>query len=116
MLEVPVSYVVDEQFTTRKKASWGVGGVFWLMSILIICNFDMLFDFIIALTTHYSQPLLGVLYCIFAGWLLRRDQLLKEVKQGFLHAENSFFFKVWTIFVKFITPLLIITVFVYSLF
>lgn len=116
MLEVPVSYVVDEQFTTRKKASWLVGGAFWLISILIICNFDILFDFVIVLTTQYSQPLLGVLYCIFAGWLLRRDKLLKEVKQGFPHAENSFFFKVWPIFVKFITPLLIITVFVYSLF
>ena len=82
---------------------------------MIIYNFDSLFKGIINLTTQYSQPLLGVLYCIFAGWLLGRDKLLQEIKQGWPQAEQSFFFKIWPIFIKFIIPISIMIIFLRAL-
>jgi NSS family neurotransmitter:Na+ symporter len=115
MLEVPVSYAVDNLNKNRKHATWIIGAGFWLISVLIIFNFEALFDLVIDITTKYSQPLIGLLFCIFIGWVMSRNEILKELEKGFPNARYSLFFKVWRFFVKIITPLLILGVFIHSL-
>lgn len=107
MLEVPVAYLVDSKGMKRKKATVLLSLLVFLVSAIIVFNFDALFSFVITLTTEYSQPLLGLVLCIFAGWVWRRDEILKELKQGSEHIETGLFWKIWPWYVKFVCPVVI---------
>ena len=115
MLEVPVSYAVDTRDWQRKTSTWLIGGLFWIISIALVINFDTLFGFVVSFTTQYSQPLLGLVICIFIGWVMNRDTILRELQKGSPNVGNSIFMIVWPIFVRVISPLLIALVFLQSL-
>ncbi len=112
MLEVPVTFVLEQFQLSRYRATWLVASIIFGLSLLILNNFEQLFAGVISLTTTYSQPLLGVMLCVFAGWVLHRDKLLREISAGFAGAENSLFWKIWPSYIRFICPLLIIFMFV----
>ncbi|KKO50554.1 transporter [Arsukibacterium sp. MJ3] len=115
MLEVPVSYVVENRKVVRNKAVWLIAGIIFVLSIIILLNFKLLFGFVIALTTQYSQPLLGLMLCIFAGWIWNRNNILAELKKGDEHAEHSWFWRIWPWYVKFVCPVIILLMFYRSL-
>ncbi|MTI29660.1 sodium-dependent transporter, partial [Xanthovirga aplysinae] len=108
MLENSVSYAVDSGKMPRKKATWAIGLGILLISLLIIFNFDLLFNFVVTLVTVYSLPILAIFFCIFIGWVMNRNEVLNEIRKGHPEVEKSFFFKFWPIFVKIVTPLLIL--------
>ena len=115
MLEVPVSTAVEKTSLSRLSATFIMGGLCLAMSVLIIFNFETLFGFVIDLTTKYSEPLVGILFCIFAGWVFHRNELLKELKQGNADIENSLFWKIWPWYVRIVCPALILATFAQSL-
>ena len=115
MLEVPVSTVVEKTRFSRVAATLLMGGLCLGMSVLIIFNFDTLFGFVIDLTTKYSEPLVGIMFCIFAGWVLQRNELLKELKQGNPEVEQTLFWKIWPWYVRVVCPVLILATFAQSL-
>lgn len=115
MLEVPVSYVVENKGVSRHKAVWIIAAIIFAISVLIILNFSTLFGFVIALTTRYSQPLLGFMLCLFAGWVWKRNEILQELKKGDEQAEYSLFWRIWPWYVKFVCPLVILLMFYRSL-
>ena len=78
-------------------------------------NFESLFGFVIALTTRYSQPLLGFMLCFFAGWVMHRNTLLEELRKGNPEVEQGLFWKVWLWYVKFVCPVIILAIFAQSL-
>lgn len=108
MLEVPVSYAIENHNLHRHKAAWLIGAITFAISSFIIMNFDQLFGFVITLTTEYSQPLLGLMMCIFATWVWHRDQILNEIRHGHPQVEVSLFWKVWPGYVRYCCPLLIL--------
>ena len=114
MLEVPVAYVIDSRNTNRVKTAWLIGGIFWAVSTVLVFNFDTLFNLVVTVTTEYSQPFLGLVIAIFVGWIVKRDTLLKELRQGNPEVEDSLFFKIWPFFVKVISPILILLIFLQS--
>ena len=85
--------------------------VIFAASALIIFNFSTLFGFVIALTTKYSQPLLGFALCIFAGWVWKRNEILAELKVSAPDMEQRLFWKIWPWYVKFVCPLVILLMF-----
>jgi len=115
MLEVPVAYASENQNLPRNKAAWLVGSIILTISLIVIFNFAALFGFVIAFTTKYSEPLIGLLFCIFVGWIWRRDQILAEIKEGFPEAEQGLFWKIWPSYVRYVCPLLVIALFWHSL-
>lgn len=115
MLEVPVAYLVETHNIKRNRAVWVVISIIFAASVVIALNFGALFGFVISLTTEYSQPLLGLILCIFAGWVWRRDAILKELKSGCEDIESSIFWKIWPWYVKFVCPVIIALMFVRSL-
>ena len=115
MLEVPVSYVVENKNVSRHKAVWLIAAIIFAASVIIILNFSTLFGFVIALTTRYSQPLLGLMLCIFAGWVWKRNEILQELKKGDSNAENSLFWRIWPWYVRFVCPVVILLMFYRSL-
>jgi NSS family neurotransmitter:Na+ symporter len=116
MLEVPVAYMVESKGLKRKKAVVFMAALIFTLSCIIILNFDSLFGFVIALTTEYSQPLLGFALCIFAGWVWKRDAILAELKEGNAHAEHGLFWKIWPWYVRFVCPVIIALMFYRSVF
>ena len=115
MLEVPVAYVVESKGIDRKRAVWILALIIFAISSTIAFNMANLFGFVIDLTTKYSQPLLGLVLCIFAGWVWKRDQILAELKQGNDNVENSVFWKIWPWYVRFVCPVVIAVMFYRSI-
>jgi len=115
MLEAPVSYTVERFGITRNKATLIIGSLIFATSSLIIFNFDSLFGFVIALTTQYGQPIIGMLCCVFVGWIWHRSSLLEEVKSGNENVENQLFWKIWPWYTKLVCPAAIAMVFIHSL-
>lgn len=115
MLEVPVSMTVERFNVSRPVAALMIGGSIFAISCLLIFNFGTLFGFVIDLTTKYSQPLLGVVICLYCGWIFKRHALLKELQEGQEDIAQSLFWKIWPLYVKIICPLLILAAFWMSL-
>ena len=114
MLEVPVAYVSESWSFDRGKAALIVGGIILSVSMLILLNFNALFGLVIQFTTQYSEPIIGLLFCLFVGWVLRRDHLLNELKQGEPNIENTVFWRIWPTYVRFVCPLAVLAVFMHS--
>lgn len=116
MLEVPVAYVVEEKGLARRKAAYLIGAGISLAATVILLNFDTLFGLVVALTTRYSQPLLGFVFCVYAGWIWHRDGLLQEVRKGNPEVAQGLFWKIWPWWVRVVCPLVILLIFTQSLF
>jgi len=116
MLEVPVAYVVETFDTERRKATFMIGGVVTLICLVIVFNFDALFDLVVNATTEYSQPLLGLFFAVFVGWVWNRNGVLQEIQKGAPGAEHSFFWKVWPFYIRYICPVAILAVYIQLLF
>lgn len=115
MLEVPVAYTIEEHGVSRKKAVWVIGGIIAAISTVILFNFAQLFGLVIAFTTRYSQPLLGFMFCLYAGWVFNRNTLLQELRKGNPQVEQGLFWKIWPWYVKLVCPLIILAIFAQSL-
>jgi NSS family neurotransmitter:Na+ symporter len=115
MLEVPVAYTIEEHGLSRRVAVWIIGCIIALISVVILLNFEALFGLVIAFTTRYSQPLLGFMFCIYAGWLWHRDTLLQELRKGNPDVEQGLFWKIWPGYVRFVCPVIILAIFAQSL-
>ncbi|WP_346837402.1 sodium-dependent transporter [Microbulbifer sp. SAOS-129_SWC] len=117
MLEVPVAFSIENLGMKRKPATLLMGLIIFGLSNMIIFNVynsDDPLTMIASISTEYGQPLLGVVLCVFAGWILRRNQLLEELKQGHEHIEQTLFWKVWPWYVRIVCPLLILVAFAVS--
>jgi neurotransmitter:Na+ symporter, NSS family len=115
MLEVPVAYSIEELGTERTLASWVIGGLIAIFSGIILMNFEALFGLVITVTTRYSQPLLGFMFCIYTGWVWHRDTLLQELRKGHPEMDGSMFWKIWPWYVKLVCPLVILAIFTQSI-
>jgi neurotransmitter:Na+ symporter, NSS family len=114
MLEVPVAYVIEEHGVTRNRSVYAIGGCIAVASTIILLNFDTLFGLVVALTTRYSQPLIGFVFCIYAGWVWHRDQLLQELRKGSPEVEHGLFWKIWPWYVRVVCPTVILAIFIQS--
>lgn len=115
MLEVPVAYTVENHGLERKTATVLIGSAIMLLSLVLILNFESLFGLVIAVSTRYSQPMLGLLLCVFAGWIWHRNSLLEEIRKGRPDAEHGLFWRIWPHYVRYVCPAAILAVFVQSL-
>ena len=115
MLEVPVAYTVENHGVRRKQAALAIGACIGLASTIILLNFDTLFGLVVAVTTRYSQPLIGFVFCIYVGWIWHRDQLLQELRKGNPEVARGLFWKIWPWWVRVVCPLIILAIFAQSL-
>ncbi len=115
MLEVPVAYTIEEHGISRNKAVVGIGAAITASSTIILLNFEPLFGMVVAFTTRYSQPLLGFMFCIYAGWVWHRNGILKELRKGCENIEDSLFWKIWPWYVRLVCPVIIMGIFLQSI-
>ena len=124
MLETGVSYLEEEKGMRRWSA---VGLLFlltWTLGALCSLSFGPLADVQIfgctifelcdKLTANFLMTLGGFLFTIFAGWKLSKDDLRDELSSGGLHKPVAFRLTVFLI--RYIAPIVIITIFITNLF
>lgn len=116
MLEVPVAYAVETFDTPRRKATVWIGAFVTVICLVIVYNFNALFDLVVTITTEFSQPLLGLFFAVFVGWIWQRNSLLQELQKGYAGAEHSLFWKIWPVYLRFVVPVAIVAVYIQLLF
>ena len=112
MLEVPVSFLVERFQWGRLQAALVATVIISAMSTAIVANFDLLFGLVITVSTRYSQPLLGLALCLYAGWVWRRDLLLRELAKNEPVIEPTLFMKWWPWYVRFVCPTIVVVILV----
>ena len=112
LLEVAVSFIMDEFKISRKVAAWG-GGIFitllGLPSAMSLAGPPKLmgmdfFDFMDALSNNVMMPLCAMGICLFAGWAWA-DSAKKEITNDGLEQFGAY--GLWTIGLKFYAPIMI---------
>jgi NSS family neurotransmitter:Na+ symporter len=115
LLEVPVSYVIDEHKVARKNAALYVGLGILVISLIISFNTALIgtIDFTFSVI---GLPLGGLLICIFLGYVWKTENALEEIKNGYESVKDSFFAKAWSFFVKYFCPLIILIILVQTIY
>ncbi|HKI45432.1 MAG TPA: sodium-dependent transporter, partial [Balneolales bacterium] len=110
LLEVPVAYAIDEHGIPRKKAAAFIGMGILILSIFI--SFDISWiDILSTVFNDIGLPLGGLLISLFLAYVWKTDNALMEIDNGYPNSKNSFFGKLWPIFIRYICPVLIGIVF-----
>lgn len=107
LLEVPVSYVIDEHKFTRKKAAFMVGGGILVLSLMIsfqtswIGTIDLIFS-------QVGLPLGGIMICLFLGYVWKTENALAEMDSGYPGFSSSMLSKIWRLLIMIFCPLVIL--------
>ncbi len=103
LLEVPVSYVIDEHQVPRAKAAWMVGLGVTAISVLIAFKTNLIGSFSY-IFSDLGLPIGGLLICLFISFVWKKDTALDELVHGFPSVKQSLFAKVWPVFLYIICP------------
>lgn len=106
--EVPVSYFVETKHISRKRATWLMSGAVFIASMILIAFFEVLFGLVIQLLTTILQPLMSLFYFIVVGWLWKRGNKLTDMAK----LQQSNHLKLLGFYLRFISPVLLLIVFV----
>lgn len=127
LLEVVVSYFVDEKKWKRHNAAIVLGIVIALIGLPSVLSFNILadfkifnlnfFDLVDFIASNVLLPFGGLLISVFVAWIWGFNKVLPNLKSG---AENLFnnypwIITVWKIFLKYLSPVLIFLVFLHSI-
>ena len=126
MVEVGVAYLSEEKGVSRGKATLGIFlfacilGIFCSLSFGPLSSFrilgNSLFDFCDKLCSNYLMVLGALLFSVFAGWKIKKEDFLDELSnsgsikgRGVLNATIYYL-------IKFVAPVAILLIFVLGLF
>lgn len=104
LLEVVVTYLVDERNMRRYQASLLAGLVIFVMGIPSALSVDGFLGVVDKIVSNVLLPLGGLLIAIFVGWFLDPQKLYKEFDHPRIPA---WIFPTYRIFIRFLTPVLI---------
>lgn len=127
MVEVPVAYFIEERKMKRRNAVMLTSGIVVIVGLLATLSADKasvlggikifgksFFDMFDYISSNILMPLGGLLIAIFVGYFVKKDDLKYELSNhGVLRNEgviNIFYF-----IIRYITPLLLIVVFLNSI-
>lgn len=116
MLECPVALASERLGIKRHTTTWGLGGIIALFSLLIIFNFGTMFGMTVTIATQYLQPIAALMFCVFGGWVWKKNKKVQELSLGFPGFERSLFGKIWPVYVKVVCPVLVFSIVWFSLF
>nr|VFJ63031.1 MAG: neurotransmitter:Na+ symporter, NSS family [Candidatus Kentron sp. FW] len=120
ILEPTVQWM-EERFGTRRiKAALSAGIAAWVLGLATVFSFNIwaelklwgktLFDLLDYLTSNIMLPLGGLLFALFAGWIMAKASTREELGIG-----DTLGFKVWRFLVRYISPVGIGLVILHSL-
>jgi len=131
LLEVVVSYFVDETSFNRKKAAWMVGGftftfgvpsalsngavpwltdMSWLVGNRLFGEAPSFLDVMDFIWGNLSLAIGALLLSIFVGWVWGGENAIKELQEGSGDAFTGTLSTVWSAFLKYICPIIIVVI------
>jgi NSS family neurotransmitter:Na+ symporter len=127
LIEPVVAWLVEQRGMTRLRAAIAAGAAAWAVGLLTIFSFNIwsgfrplsrftvfrdstLFDLLDYLTANVMLPLTGLLIAVFAAWIMSRESSADELGMG-----DRFFYPLWRMLIRYITPLCIIVIFLHAL-
>jgi NSS family neurotransmitter:Na+ symporter len=120
MAEPLVVLLMEKAQFRRNTAAILIGLLCWLLGLFALLSFNVwqehkifgfnLFDAMADLTTNILLPIGGLLFSIFAGWVINPH----DAKVG-LYMENPMHFQLWRFLIRYIVPLGIIITFIWNL-
>lgn len=123
LLEVVVSYLIDERKISRKKAVYGTGIVMAIMATLSSLSLGVMsetklfgvgaFDFFDILTDKIFLAIGGMFLAIAVGWFMNKEDLRDELTNGGTH--DFGLFEIWYGITKFVIPVAIAIVAVFGI-
>lgn len=121
MLEVAISYFVDEKGTKRRPTTLVVGLVIFLVGLpasislgdrgLALLNNINVFDIYDKLTSNILLPTGGFLLAVFVGWVLTPEVAIEEIESSGHEFKMK---KVWAFLIKYIVPAAVFIVLINS--
>jgi NSS family neurotransmitter:Na+ symporter len=117
LIEPAVAWLVENRSMTRVNASVLAGIATWSFGLLTVFSFNIwsgfkpladktLFDLLDYLTANIMLPLGGLLIAVFAAWKMSRESSADELGMG-----ERFWYPLWRILVRYITPVAVTIVF-----
>jgi neurotransmitter:Na+ symporter, NSS family len=123
MIEIAVSTLTKKTNEHRKKYTWIIGGLVFIVGIPSCLSFGVMADFKIFDKTFFDlmdfvvsnvlMPLGALAISIFVTTKVPKKDLLEELQQG--SKVGKVFFNVWFYLLKYVTPIAIIVVFLDAL-
>ncbi|MUK88496.1 hypothetical protein GMD78_08835 [Ornithinibacillus sp. L9] len=119
MIEIIVASVTKNNPKKRKKSTWIIGILIFIVGIPSCLSYGMLadvqlfnrtfFDLMDFAVSNILMPLGALLIAIFVSQKVSKDVLFTELKSGSNIGRG--FFSIWYILLKYVTPIAIIIVF-----
>lgn len=126
LLEPIVEWLEERKGLNRVASTLGAGFVCWALGIASILSLNLwsdfaplgfipmlegktVFDLLDFFTANIMLPLGGLLVALFAGWIMSKDAMKKEL------ALSPAMFNLWFVTLRFITPVAVAAVFIYNL-
>lgn len=122
LLEVSISFFIEEFHIERKKATIILALGIFLLSIPSTLSFGAwnnvkifglsLFDLLDFVASYIFLPIGGILTCILVGWIWGEENALKEITSDGMYTFKRY--KAYNFIVKYIAPIAIGIIFLYS--
>ncbi len=126
LLEPIVEWLEERKGMNRTASTLGAGVVCWALGIASILSLNLwsdfaplgsiamfegktIFDLLDFFTANILLPLGGLLVAVFAGWVMSRETVEKEL------ALSGPMFRLWYLTIRYFTPVAVATVFIYNL-
>lgn len=123
MMEVGVAYLCEEKKMSRKAATAVVFALIWAVGVLCSLSFGVLsgvkilgcsiFEFFDKLCSNFLMVMGGLMFTIFVGWRMTKDDVRDELTSGGRYF-NRFFPVLWFL-IRYIAPIAVIVIFVTNL-
>lgn len=125
MLETGVAYLVDEKKMPRFKAASIIFAGCWTLGALCSLSFGPLsdfhilgrtiFDFCDHMTSDFLMTFGSLLFVLFVGWKMDKSSVYDEFTNGGSLRGNRRIFGLIYYFIRYIAPIVIVTIFVTNL-
>ena len=120
LLEPAVSWLTQNWGIKRTKAAWIIGSGTWLLGVGTVLSFNLgaefyllpektFFDSLDFLTANIMLPAGGLFMALFVGWVMSQEHVQQQ-----LHLDAKKL-RVYLFLLKWVTPLLVVAVFINSL-
>ncbi len=127
ILETMTARAEEAAGMPRRRAAMLIGGAAFLLGLATVLSFNAwsgvrplgflqafetrsIFDVLDYIVTNLLLPLGGMLFSLFAGWVLSRETTVRELGLG-----DGIAYKIWLILARFVAPLAVGLVFVFNL-
>jgi NSS family neurotransmitter:Na+ symporter len=106
VLEVPVSFAIDERKWSRKKAAWIIAFITFLVGIPSALS-EKFLDLMNFIWGNISLSIGALMVSVFVAYVWKTSKALMEISRG---TEKFKFAAFWLVSIKYITPASIIVI------